>query len=302
MKYGRLSVLFTVVLLSGCSSIVAPLIYAGAKTKLSDTEVQYVAINQELIWHRNTSESQELDVNAVQWEELHRGSSGDWQWIFVASSPKDLSIKELAEWDELFVRFAEINDALLPSLDKVQVTLYLSSGSKQQVQVSSKFTSQVLELPYFYWGDKKNALPKQFSDRVDLLAEIGNELQLAQYVTGQLPQPTNNEASQLKKHANSACWRLAVRPALALGTAQIIKAPPSAFSDMEATASKVYQEHRNEIPAQAFYATVLLVNEADGYMAAADLNWPLRGSDAREINALLDFCKSYLMTAKDPRT
>lgn len=291
-----------VVGLTGCSSTLSSLLYTGVKSKLSDTEVHYIAAEEQLVWRRNTSETQLLDVAAQQWQELHSGQSNGWRWQLLSAEPEELPTATKQEWDALFTRFVEVSRVLLPQRDKVQLTLYLPRGDKQQVRMTTD-SSERLEIPYVHWREQADALlPEQFNERVDLLAALGAELQLAAYVSGDLPRPNTPEATLLKKHANSACWRLAVRPALALDTTQIIQAPPSAFSDMEAPASKVYQEHRNEIPAQAFYATVLLVNEADGYMAKADLNWPLRGSDTREINALLDFCKSYLMTAKDPRT
>jgi|SRR5690554_3547318 len=302
MNLYRFTVMSILLLLAGCSSVLTPLIYAGLKNKLPDTEVEYIASEEQLVWHRNTSQAQQLNVKAHDWHELHQGSSAGWQWQFVALVPKNISAQELSEWDDLFERFAKINAKLLPNLGKVKVTLYLLSGSKQQVTVDSTINSDVLELPSFYWGEDEKVLPQKFSERIDLLAELGTELQMAQFASSVLPQPSNREAAQLKMHANSACWRLAVRPALALNTEQVVKAPPSAFSDMAESAKKVYQKHRSEIPAQSFYATVLLVNEADRYMAAADLNWPLRGSDEREISALVDFCKSYLMIAKDPRT
>lgn len=48
--------------LTGCSSTLSSLLYAGVKSKLSDTEVQYIAADQQLLWRRNTSETQRLDV------------------------------------------------------------------------------------------------------------------------------------------------------------------------------------------------------------------------------------------------
>ncbi|RUO74923.1 hypothetical protein CWI80_06225 [Pseudidiomarina sediminum] len=264
--------------------------------------MHYIAAEEQLVWRRNTSETQRLDVTAQQWQELHSGQSNGWRWQLLTEAPEELPTATQQEWDELFTRFVEVSRALLPQREQVQLTLYLPRGDKQQVRMTTH-SSERLEIPYVHWREQAEAvLPEQFNERVDLLAALGAELQLAAYVSGDLPRPNAPEAALLKKHANSACWRLAVRPALALDTTQIIQAPPSAFASLTDSAREMYLNNRTDVQAQQFYTTVLLVNEADGYMAEADLNWPLRGSDTREINALLDFCKSYLMTAKDPRT
>lgn len=296
-------VIFIVAVASGCSSSLNSVLYSSFKDSLPNTEVGLISSEPQILWRFNASFDTKLDMSAHEWQRRHDGRFDGWSWLIVTREQYELSAQEKVEWDRLFVRLAQATSQLLPNLSRVQLTLYLDNGEQQQVTLTTDLNSNELFVPYFHWSSKGDIsfLPANFSERIDLLADLGSSIQQAHYVNNGLPKPNDDEAAQLKKHANSACWRLAVRPALAAGTKERLKAPPSAFLRLGDTAKAIYQANQTEVEAQTLYATVLLIKEADHYMGEQDLTWPTRGDDEVEIQALMAFCKSYLQQAVDPR-
>ncbi|WP_406663545.1 hypothetical protein [Gallaecimonas sp. GXIMD1310] len=107
----------------------------------------------------------------------------------------------------------------------------------------------------------------------------------------------------VKRQANAQCWKIAARPALALGQAETVKGGTKVpmLSMVLGVFKKNYERHHDPAALQ-LYAGTLLMKNAQHYMDAQGLSWPQKGSDERSIRASLKFCRAFIAWQGDVTT
>lgn len=288
---------------SGCTSTISNLVYEGAKSNLPNASATLSEDSESIVWNFDPREEKTLELSNYSWQTLHRGNQHNWSWEILGAKDFKLSEAEAQEWDKLLSKLTQNSVAILPQVIDTDISIYLTPGPERQVSVSTPNVPGEIRVPFIVWSqaEAKRHLPDLFGEQSDVIGDLGSMLQLGYYEKNLVPHPDKPTASQLKKYANSSCWRLAVRPALALGTSHKVKTPPATYTSMLGLFENMYKTNENEVEAVLMYASGLLVSDADDYMASLDINWPQTGRDETEINALLDFCASYLKEGKDPR-
>lgn len=288
---------------SGCSGTISNLVYEAAKTNLPNVSATLSANSESIIWSFNPREEKIVELSDYSWQTLHRGNENNWRWEIFGAQDFMLSEEEAKEWDALLSKLTRHSVAILPEVIDTDIVIYLVPSPERYVSVSTPNVSDEISVPFIVWShpESERHLPSLFADQSDVIGDLGSAVQLGYYAKNLVPHPEEPTASKLKKYANSSCWRLAVRPALALGSSHKVKTPPATYGSMLGLFENMYKENENEVEAILVYSSGLLVSDADDYMASLDMNWPQSGRDEAEISALLDFCESYLKDEKDPR-
>lgn len=291
-----------VLVISACTSTISTFVYEGAKSDVPNTSAMLSEDAESINWHFNPHIDKTLAVSEYSWHKLHRGNENEWSWEILGTDNFTISSTETENWDRLLSKLTQYSVAILPKGIDTNISIYLVPGPEKQVSISTPNVPGQLNIPFMLWS-KSNAqphLPDLFGEQSQLIGDLGSTIQLGYYEKDLVPHPNGRSASQLKKYANSSCWRLAVRPALAIGTDNKVKVP--AISDYTLDLMEdIYKSNESEVEATMMYGSTLLISDADEYMASLDLNWPQSGRDELEINALLDFCKLYLANNGDPR-
>lgn len=288
--------------ISGCTSTISNFVYEGAKSGLPNSSATLTEKGESIVWEFNPREDATLVLSDYSWQTLHHGAENNWSWRILGTENFSLSDAEAREWDSLLSQLTQYSATILPQVIDTEIAIYLVPGPEKHVSISTPNAPGEIRVPFVVWSepDAETYLPDLFGEQSDLIGYLGSTLQLGYYEKNLLPRPEEPTASQLKKYANANCWRLAVRPALALGTDNKVKTP--AVNDYALGITEaMYTSNEDEVEATLIYTSMLLLSDADDYMASLDLNWPQSGRDETEINALLKFCSSYLANNKDPR-
>jgi len=289
--------------LSGCTVALSHIMYSSSKSSVPDVRAQLSDDEAFIDWRFNSREDSELEISEQSWVQLHQGSKNDWTWEILGTEGFSLSEDESIVWDNLLSRLTQHSKEILPETAATNLIIYIAPQPKKHVQIEFPNDTGIIHIPYVLWSNPATGshLPELFGESSDVMGDIGSNVQLGYYESGLVPHPSESSAYELKKYANSSCWRLAVRPALALGTTNKVKSPPPGYGSLLNIFENMYTSNKDEAEAVLVYASGLLISSADEHMSLLDLNWPQSGRDEAEINALLDFCKSYLKSDRDPR-
>ncbi|MGX5914223.1 hypothetical protein ACR0ST_05770 [Aliidiomarina sp. Khilg15.8] len=304
----KLIILILTVAITGCSTLVDSLVYPMIeKSDVPNVGVEYQSESNSLLWDFNSHlSSNEKSFDQYSWNVVHSGSSSDWEWILYSTKEANqgsLSTSIAEDWDTNLASLATHSRHLLSDSGPVKLNIYLLPEEKFHLTYQQHIDKTV-EVPIFLGVEeiKGNSLPENINDKVDLLAEVGEQVQLAYYELGKIPSPKSATAAFLKKYANANCWRVAIRPALVMGSDQHIKRPPTMAGSVMRSFKGVFESNPNDIKVAQLYSAGLLLNDVEEHLAEVDLDWPATGRDELEINALLNFCETYLKNGKDPRT
>lgn len=297
----RFLIILMIGVLQGCSSVASNLVYSSMKSGLPSNSVELVNDNQNLLWKYDSSSKDRFTLAEENLTLIQSYQFGEWTWEFWARPGIELDDKTTDLWRDLFLKSSRLNSILLPNPQKTKVEIYILAGKPKNVEIIKNHTKNEIVVPYVHWFDDSNYLPDSFSEKSDLLAETGSMIQLTYFELGLVPHPEENSVSKLKSYTNSNCWRLAFRPALALGTSYRVKPPPSNFEMANQMIESMYSSNPNDAEANLLYGSTLLINDGNKYMERLDLNWPVSGDDKVEIDALMEFCKDYINSGRDPR-
>jgi hypothetical protein len=147
-------------------------------------------------------------------------------------------------------------------------------------------------------GLSNSAQSERFNDVRSALARFGGSIQHLELATGASAAPVHEPARAVKDAANSYCWNVSVRPALAAYTDTQIPGNDAGSSAVEIGAA-MYAQHPDSQLALGAYAVLLDVTGANAYLESRGLKWPESGRDIDDINGLLEYCRALIQSNSD---
>ncbi|HET6492705.1 MAG TPA: hypothetical protein VFG44_07010 [Burkholderiales bacterium] len=132
-------------------------------------------------------------------------------------------------------------------------------------------------------------------------------MQHVELLTGITAAPASGWARSVKDAANSFCWRLAARPALAAyADIQLKMGAGNQGMDNVNLVRKVSaadsKAHPQDDVLLTIYASSTVIAGADKYLEYRGLSWPRTGMDIDDINALLEYCRAFVHYEGDVTT
>lgn len=305
----KLIILGLVFNILGCSNLagnlVTPLINLS---DIPNVGVTYIAENNSLLWEYNSHlNSSEKSLEEYNWHVIHTGLSNNWQWsiystTLLSDNNNDVSIFDGEDWDNNLRLLSLYSQYLLDRPEPLTLSIYLLPEKEFKLS-SEKSVNKIIDIPIVLSLDEVTgrSLPKNINDRVDLLAEIGEQVQMAYYELGKLPMPDEDDSQFLKKYANANCWRVAIRPALMMKSNNLVKQSPMIPNAVLSAFKNAFAGNPKNIKVAQLYSASLLLKNVNDHLTESNLDWPMSGKDEVEINTLLSFCKNYINNSKDPR-
>lgn len=326
----RYALILVVVLVAGCASMMSPLMHKIIATQdfpLWTAQVDSAGPNYAITWTSRLKGSALLahDAYAASAIEIDSGDVAKWRWHVLASPQVAKSSDELApsatrlyqasapnaahNWEIGMQQLHDLTAYLLgqqPKALNVTVTL-VPKGSNWNASEHLEASGRVpmkIAVPFFVSEGTSTADSiERLQDLREALYAVGAQFQHVALVAGITAAPADPAARKIKDQANSLCWGLAVRPALAAGTPLRIKdGSELGSSDKVSLLTDYYHRYPDDPAALNLYALTLLARNAQQYLDANDLDWPQRGTDLRGINGLLAFCRTFVHYDGDIRT
>jgi len=136
----------------------------------------------------------------------------------------------------------------------------------------------------------------------EVLAATGGLLQHIELATGVTAAPNGPDARRVKDYANSACWILSVRPALAMGSEDSVIGVPGSISGGAARMAKaVAENYPDDELSRHYYSAVLVMAGMNEYLDHVGMRSPDSGNDVDQIESMLRYCRAFVHYSGDVR-
>lgn len=326
----RYALTVVVVLVAGCTSMMSPLMHKIIATQdfpLWTAQVESAGPDYAISWTSRLKGSAPLshDSYATSATEIRSGDVAKWNWHVLASPQVARSSNELAssavrlyqvsaphavhDWETGMQQLHDLTAYLLEQQPMpMDVTVALvpkrSDWNASEHLAATGHVPMRIAVPFSATDGVSTADSiERLQDLREALYAVGAQFQHVALAAGITAAPADPAARKIKDRANSLCWGLAVRPALAAGSPLRIKDGSGlGSSDKLSLFADYYRRYPEDPAALNFYALTLLAHNAQQYLDANDLDWPRSGTDLRGINGLLVFCRTFVHYDGDIRT
>lgn len=253
---------------------------------------------------------------------IDRGAYGAWKWrvegtkdvakwwqseISVGSATASERNVAAQSWERGFQRLYEFTAYLLgqePLPLEVSVRLYprgttlsdsvtLTGDQSVNMRIAGIFPAP---------SDSDERAQDRSHDFREVLAATGGLLQHVELAAGATAAPNGHEAREIKDYANSACWILSVRPALAVGSKDsVIGVPGSIGGGAVRMAKAVADNYPDDDLSLHYYSAVLVMAGMNEYLDQSGIRSPESGTDVDQIKTMLRYCRAFVHYSGDVR-
>lgn len=313
-------------LLTGCATALAPLansILTRTPVAIWDAQVDANDDPPTVTWITQLpGKHSYIGPSLDRAEVISEGSFSNWRWNIVGSESIQQSYRawsnsneavssgneEARGWNGGMQRLYRLSAYLLGTPPRaIQVRMLLiPKGESFDLRTTDPIDSNMtltLAAPFVVESNDERSQDRSENFR-EAIAIVGSQLQHVDFAEGLTAGPTTGNVRAVKDAANSFCWRLAVRPALAAYTNAPLKVD-GRTSNLQMTTAVLaanYAKHPEEKVALTLYSAALTVSGADAYLRYRGLEWPKTGRDIDGVNALLEYCKALIHDPNDITT